>query len=123
MIRVTIKKGTKWLQVFKLAEVFIKYLKLTRYDAMRLAYTTQKHDVLIQGSDKDLILWAFQVKLRKLSFDARVEELNNFKVQIDLTKFERQRMGYLYRNKKIWESKTNLLIFRDKRCTDISQNR
>lgn len=113
MIRVTIKKGTKWLQVFSLAGIFERYLKLTKYDAMRLAYTTQKHDVLIQGSNKDLNLYALHVKLHRLNMhETLIEELEGFKVQVNLTEFEPQRLGYPYRNKKLWESKTNLLIFR-----------
>lgn len=122
MIRVTIKKGTKWWQLFNLAELFIKSLKLTRYDAMRLAYTSQSHDVLIQGSDKDLSLWTTQVKLRKMGIDARIDELSELRVQVDLTTFEPQRMGYICRGKKLWETKTNLLIFREKLCMGTTQS-
>lgn len=123
MLRITIKKGTKWLQLFKLAEVFLKSLKLTKYDAMRLAYTTQSHDVLIQGSDKDLVLWTLQVKLRKMGIDARIEELTDFKVQVDLTTYEPQRMGCPYRGKKLWETKTNFLIFRERLCMDTTRGK
>lgn len=114
MVRIIIKKGTKWLQVFKLTEVFIKYFKLSKYDAIRLAYTTQSHDVIIQGSSDNLSLFTAHVKLRKLNIDTSIEEVNGIKIQIDLNQFELQRMGMPYHNKLLWESKTNLLIFKDK---------
>lgn len=113
MIRVTIKKGTKWLQIFSLARLFEKYLKLTKYDAIRLAYTTQKHDVLIQGSNKDLILYSLHVDLHRLNMnESIIEQLEGFRIQVNLTEFEPQRLGYPYKSKKLWESKTNLMIFR-----------
>ena len=71
MIRLIIKKGNTWLSVFTLAQIFTKHLKLTRYDALKLAYTTLRQDVVVQSST-NAGLYYFHVDLHRKKFNAEI---------------------------------------------------
>ena len=102
MIRLIIKKGNAWLSVFTLAQIFTKHLKLTRYDALKLAYATLHQDVVVQSST-NAGLYYLHVDLHRKKFNAEINDVHDLVAQLDLLKYAPFQWNAHKRRKSIME--------------------
>ena len=113
MIRLIIKKGNTWLSVFTLAQIFTKHLKLTRYDALKLAYTTLRQDVVVQSST-NAGLYYFHVDLHRKKFNAEIYDVHDLAAQLDLLKYTPFQCGMHTKGGKVlWKSNPKDDIYKE----------
>lgn len=114
MLRLTITQKLSWTKLFQVANLFIRYLGLTKYDAFRLAYSCVcGHNILIQGPQRTNF-YLLHGKLHDLNTQVYLEQVDGLSVQIDRRCYEPMRMGLERKGKSnLWESKLKeVLIFR-----------
>ena len=104
MIRLIIKKGNAWLSVFTLAQIFTKHLKLTRYDALKLAYATLHQDVVVQSST-NAGLYYLHVDLHRKKFNAEINDCQDLAALVELWKYAPFQCGMHTKGGKVlWKS-------------------
>ena len=114
MIRLTTIQKLPWTKLFSVANLFIRYLGLTKYDAFRLAYSCVcGHNILIQGPQRTNF-YLLHNKLSNINFRVNLEQVDGLSMQIDRKYYEPVRMGLERKGKpNLWESKLKeVLIFR-----------
>lgn len=113
MIRLIIKKGNTWLSVFALAQILTKHLKLTRYDALKLAYTTLRQDVVVQSST-NAGLYYLHVDLHRKKFNAEIYDVHDLAAQLDLLKYAPFQCGMHTKGGKVlWKSNPKDDIYKE----------
>ena len=114
MIRLTTIQKLPWTKLFSVANLFIRYLGLTKYDAFRLAYSCVcGHNILIQGPQRTNF-YLLHNKLSNINFQVYLEQVDGLSMQIDRKYFVPVRMGLERKGiPNLWESKLKeVLIFR-----------